>query len=112
MVSGSLIRDFYINAWRNIIPLVDALKDADPGMIRASTAPARLSKSLQREVLEMPEGSIFVAYQGITKGDVSRFEITKHQIAAFIRAATPDDDSHIEFANLMIDTVPDGFDQT
>ena len=82
----------------------------DPGNIRASAGISKIAKSLQREVEDMPAPSIFVCYQGFVKGNARQFEITKHEIAAFIRAATPDDDAHIQFGALMIDAIPDGFD--
>jgi hypothetical protein len=109
MINGSDLRDFYINAWRNIPDLVAAVLD-DPGRIRVHTGIARIAKSLQREVTEMPEGSIFVAYQGFKPGNLRRNEIIKHEIAAFIRAATPDDDAHIQFGSLMFEGIPTGED--
>lgn len=107
MINGADLRDFYIAAWQNVPALVAAM-GGDASLIRTSTSPANLAKSLQREVLEMPIPSIFVAYQGFIKGNVRANEITKHEIAAFIRAATPDDDAHIQFGALMIDGIPDG----
>jgi len=107
MVSGSLIRDFYINAWQNIQELVDAM-GGDRTVIRGSVGISKIAKSLQHEVEGMPAPSIFVAYQGFTKGAARRNEITLHSIAAFIRAATTDDDSHIQYGALMVDGIPDG----
>lgn len=109
MINGSDLRDFYIALWRQIPDLVDAI-GGDDSQIRASNGVAKTAKSLQREILEMPEGSIFVAYQGFMRGNVRTAEVTKHEIAAFIRALTPDDDSHIQFGALMVDSVPDGED--
>lgn len=109
MVNGSDLRDFYIACWRNIPALVAAL-GGDDSLIRASTGISHIAKSLQREVMEMPAPSIFVAYQGFTKGNVRNFEITKHELAAFIRAASDNDDANIPFGALMVDGVPDGFE--
>jgi hypothetical protein len=108
MIVGSVLRDFYIAQWRQIPALVAAMANGDEGMIRTSAGVPKLAKSLQREVLEMPEGSIFVAYQGFTRGQARRSEVTSHQVAAFIRAVTPDDDANIPFGDLMIDGIPDG----
>lgn len=108
MIDGSDLRDYYIARWRAIPALVAAMKDQDESMIRAAVGISKIAKSLQREVLEMPEGSIFVCYQGCKPGLTKRGELTVHEIAAFIRATSPTDDAHIPFANLMIDTVPDG----
>lgn len=107
MIFGSELRDFYIAQWRNIPELVAACND-DAGLIRKHSGPAKVAKSLEREVLEMPSGAIFVAYQGFTKGQMHRGEVTSHQIAAYIRAATPDDDASIPFGALMVDAIPDG----
>jgi hypothetical protein len=111
VISGKVLRDFYVNAWRNIPELVTALQDEDAGKILAGQGIAKVAKSLQREVLDMAEGSILVAYQGFTKGNVGRNEITTHQIAAFIRALNSSEDANTQFGALMIDGTPDGQDQ-
>jgi hypothetical protein len=110
MIDGAALRDFYIDAWRRIPELVAAVGEEESN-IRASNGISRVAHSLQREILDMPEGSIFVAYQGFTRGAVRNAEITKHEIAAFIRAASPDDDSHIAFGALLIDGIPNGEEQ-
>lgn len=107
MINGSDLRDFYITQWRAIPDLVDAV-GGDDSRIRSALGVAKTAKSLQREVLEMPDGSIWVAYQGFSRGNGRTGEITQHEIAAFIRAATADDDAHIQFGALMIDGIPDG----
>lgn len=107
MINGSDLRDFYIGLWRKIPALVVAMGD-DESKIRKHQAAAGISKSLEREVLEMPTPSIFVAYEGFTVGNSRLNEVTKHVIRAFIRAATNDDDASITYGALMIDGVPDG----
>jgi hypothetical protein len=105
VIDGSALRNFYINAWRNIPELVAAC-NGDDGLIRTHSGPAKIAKSLEREVLEMPEGAIFVAYMGLKPGLTRKGQVTLHEIAAFIRAMTPDDDTNIPFAALMLDGVP------
>lgn len=112
MISGAALRDFYIDQWRAIPALVACLKDQDEGWIRKHSGIAKISKSLQREVLEMPEGAVFVAYQGCKPGRSRYGEVTVHEIAAFIRAGSADDDDSIPFCHLMIDTVPLGQELT
>lgn len=77
-------------------------------MIRSSSGVSSIAKSLQREVTEMPLGSIFVAYQGFTRGNMRLGEVTKHEMAAFIRAANDIDDANIQFGALMVDGIPEG----
>lgn len=106
MIDGSALRDFYIAAWRNIPALV-AATNGDEGLIRPHSGPAKIAKSLEREVMEMPEGSIFVAYMGLKPGQTRKGQVTLHEIAAFIRAVSPDDDENIPFAALMLDGIPE-----
>jgi hypothetical protein len=108
VINGSDLRDFYIDCWRNVPELLAAMRSGDATWIRSSTGVATIAKSLQREVETMPEGSIFVAYQGVQPGRAGRGEVSVHEIAAFIRATSPDDDSHIPFAALMLDSIPTG----
>lgn len=109
MVSGSDLRDFYINAWRNIPEIVTAM-GGDDGAIRGSAGISRIAKSLQREVTGMPAPSIYVAYQGFKAGPRGRSIITLHDIAAYIRASTTEDDENIQFGELMLNGIPTGSD--
>lgn len=104
-----MIRDFYIAQWQNT-PAVVAFAGGDESMIRGSAGISRIAKSLQREVVEMPVGSIFVCYQGFVKGNVRNNEITKHEIAAFIRAPNDDEDANVDIGALMVDSTPEGED--
>jgi hypothetical protein len=111
MILGFVIRDFYIDAWKRIPDIVAAMND-DEARIRENSALAPTQTSLERAVTAAGFPSILVAYQGYTKGDSRRAEITKHHIAAFIRAATQDDDDHITLAHLMTEAVPNGEELT
>jgi hypothetical protein len=101
MVSGSLLRDFYIDVWRRTPGLVAAM-GGDEGLIRASNALAHVSTSLARTVQTMGAPMIYVSYQGYKYG-TRHGETTRHLVTAYVRAATPDDDDHIEFGKLMVD---------
>jgi hypothetical protein len=102
MVSGSLLRDFYIDVWRRTPGLVAAM-GGDEGLIRPSNALAHVSTSLARTVQGMGAPMIYVAYQGYKYGSNRHSETTRHLVTAYIRAASPDDDDHIEFGALMVD---------
>lgn len=110
MINGSVLRDFYVDKWRAIPELVAGMND-NAGNIRASNALAPLQSSLQKAVANAPFPFIIVAYQGYTKGNRGRFEFTLHHINAYIRAATLDDDDHVEFGVLMVDAIPEGDSQ-
>jgi hypothetical protein len=107
MVSGSLLRDFYIDVWRRTPGLVAAM-GGDEGLIRPSNALAHVSTSLARTVQGMGAPMIYVAYQGYKYGSNRHGETTRHLVTAYIRAASPDDDDHIEFGALMVDGGPAG----
>jgi hypothetical protein len=106
VINGSDLRDFYVEQWRNI-PEVVAAMGGDPGRIRGSNALAPIATSLARAVNAMGYPAILVAYQGYTKGNLKLFEFTLHHIAAYIRAATTDDDDHIEFGLLLTEAIPE-----
>lgn len=107
MISGSFLRDFYVDVWRRTPALVAAM-NGDEGLIRANTAVAHLSTSLARTVQGMGAPMIYVAYQGFGKGSYKYGEITKHSIVAYIRAATANDDDHINFGAWMVDGIATG----
>ena len=107
MINGSFLRDFYIDVWRRTPALVAAM-NGDEGLIRANNAVARLSTSLARTVQTMGAPMIYVAYQGFGRGNYRHGEVTKHAIVAYIRAATVNDDDHINYGAWMVDGVATG----